>query len=156
VIPEMKSLRVSAPEKYSGEDDIETFDTWVTGLLQWYRVHNITGATKDSVKVDLCGTTLKGAASEYHSDEVEAWNRPNQHWLFGDPVCATYKRFIHEVTAQNAGVKFDHAIYSKSKGALAFYKTIRRTYGHPPQQIFYEKEIPQGTTDQHDRSFTQN
>ena len=77
MIPKMKSLRVSAPEKYSGEDDIETFDTWVTGLLWWYRVHNITGATKDSVRVDLCGTTLKKAPSEWYSDEVEAWNRPN-------------------------------------------------------------------------------
>ena len=76
-ISEMKSLRVSAPEKYSGEDDIEKFDTWVTGLLQWYWVHNITGATKDSVRVDLCGTTLKKAPSEWYSDEVEAWNRPN-------------------------------------------------------------------------------
>jgi hypothetical protein len=76
-MPEMKSLRVSAPEKYSGEDDIETFNTWVTGLLRWYWVHNITRTTKDSVRVDLCKTTLKGAASEWYSDEVEAWNRPN-------------------------------------------------------------------------------
>ena len=77
MIPEMKNLRVSALEKYSGEDDIQTFDAWITGLLQWYWVHNITGATKDSVRVNLCGTTLKGAASEWYSDEVEAWNRPN-------------------------------------------------------------------------------
>ena len=77
MIPEMKNLRVSAPEKYLGEDDIETFDIWVIGLLRWYQVHNITRATKDSVRVDLYGTTLKGAASEWYSDEVEAWNRPN-------------------------------------------------------------------------------
>jgi len=121
----MKNLRVSAPEKYSGEDDIETFDIWVIGLLRWYQVHNITRATKDSVRVDLCGTTLKGAASEWYSDEVEAWNRPNQHWFFEDLVCAMSKRFIHEVTVQNAGVKFDHAIYSKLKGALAFYNNLK-------------------------------
>ena len=77
MIPEVKNLRVSAPEKYSGEDDIETFDTWLTGLLWWYRVHNKTRATKDSVRVDLCRTTLKGATSKWYSNEVEAWNRPN-------------------------------------------------------------------------------
>ena len=41
MIPEMKNFRVAAPEKYSGEDDIKIFDTWITGLLWWYLVHNV-------------------------------------------------------------------------------------------------------------------
>jgi hypothetical protein len=36
MIPKMKNLRAAAPEKYSGEDDIEIFNTWITGLLWWY------------------------------------------------------------------------------------------------------------------------
>jgi len=150
----MKNPKVSAPDKYSGEDDIETFNTWITCLLRWYQVHNITRATKDSVRVDLCRTTLKGATSKWYLDEVEVWNRPNRHWFFEDLICAMYKRFIHEVTAQNASMKFDHVIYLKSKGTLAFYNDLKRYTGcmviHSPQQIFYEKEIPQGTTNRHD------
>ena len=58
-----------------------------------------------------------------------------------------YKRFIHEVTAQNAGVNFDHAVYSKSKGALAFYNDLKRYAGHmviPPDEYSMKKEFLKG------------
>jgi hypothetical protein len=32
-IPNVKNIRVSAPEKYSGEDNIKKFDTWLAELL---------------------------------------------------------------------------------------------------------------------------
>ena len=44
---DMKSIHISAPDKYSGKDDIEKFDVWLTGLLRWMRVHNVTGPNKD-------------------------------------------------------------------------------------------------------------
>ena len=52
-LPDIKNIRVSPPEKYSGEDDIEKFDTWIAGLLRWYQVYNVTGDKKDSMSVDL-------------------------------------------------------------------------------------------------------
>ena len=63
-LPDIKNIRVSAPEKYSGEDDIEVFDTWLNGLLRWFRVYNVTGDHKDSMRVDLCGTTLTGHGTQ--------------------------------------------------------------------------------------------
>jgi hypothetical protein len=62
-LPDIKNIRVSPPEKYAGEDDIEKFDTWLAGLLCWYRVYNVTGNKKDSMRVDLCGTTVTGLAA---------------------------------------------------------------------------------------------
>ena len=73
-VPDIKNIRVSAPEKYSGEDDIEVFDTWLNGLLRWFRVYNMTGSRKDATRVDLCGTTLTSLAATWYADEVEAWN----------------------------------------------------------------------------------
>ena len=35
-LPDIKNIRVSPPEKYSGEDNIEVFDTWLNGLLCWF------------------------------------------------------------------------------------------------------------------------
>ena len=35
-LPDIKNIRVSAPEKYCGEDDIEVFDTWLNRLLRWF------------------------------------------------------------------------------------------------------------------------
>ena len=69
-----KSIRISALEKYSGEDDIEKFDVWLTGLLRWMRVHNVTGPNKDTLRVDLCGTTPTSLAGTWYTDNVEAWN----------------------------------------------------------------------------------
>jgi hypothetical protein len=45
-LPDVKNIQVSPPEKYAGEDDIEKFKTWLTGLLCWFRVHNVTGAIR--------------------------------------------------------------------------------------------------------------
>jgi|SRR5882762_2240240 len=58
-----------------------------------------------------------------------------------------YKRFIHEVMAQNASVKFDHAIYLKSTGALAFYNGLKRYAGHmviPPNKYSMKKKFLKG------------
>ena len=64
-LPDIKNIRVSPPEKYSGEDDIEKFNTWLAGLLRWYRVYNVTGNEKDTMRVDLCGTTLTDLAATW-------------------------------------------------------------------------------------------
>jgi hypothetical protein len=125
-LPDIKNIRVSPPEKYSGEDDIEKFDTWLAGLLRWYRVYNVTGNKKDSMRVDLCGTSVTGLAATWYADEVEAWNRKTRSWNFEDLICAMYKRFIHEVTAQNAANSYKRTKFSRSKGALAFFNDLQR------------------------------
>jgi hypothetical protein len=37
-------------------------------------VYNITGNEKDTMRVDLCGTTLTDLAATWYADEVEVWN----------------------------------------------------------------------------------
>ena len=125
-LPDIKNIRVSPPEKYAGDDDIEKFDTWLAGLLRWYRVYNVTGNKKDSMRVDLCGTTVTGLAATWYADEVEAWNRKTRDWYFEDLICAMYKRFIHEVTAQNAANSYKRTKFSRTKGALAFFNDLQR------------------------------
>ena len=49
---DVKGIKVSPPEKYSGEDNIKVFDTWITGLLRWLRVQNVCGPRKDVLRVD--------------------------------------------------------------------------------------------------------
>ena len=125
-IPDVKNIQVSAPEKYSGEDDIKKFDTWLAGLLRWFRVYNVTGQEKDLLRVDLCGTTLSGLTAVWYADEVEAWNRKTKEWYFDELICALYKRFIHEVTAQNAANSYKKTKFSRAKGALAFFNDLQR------------------------------
>src|ERR1700720_4527177 len=101
------------------------FETWLTGLLQWFRVYNVTGNHKDSLRVDLCGTPLTRLAATWYADEVESWNRTTRVWLFEKLICHLYKQFIHEVTAQNTVTGYQKTKFSKPKGALANYNELK-------------------------------
>jgi hypothetical protein len=124
-LPDIKNIRVSPPEKYNREDDIKKFNTWLAGLLRWFRVYNVTRDYKDSMRVDLCGTTLAGLAATWYVVEVEVWNRRINKWIFEDLICELYKRFIHEATAQNAATSYQKTKYSCAKGALAFFNDLQ-------------------------------
>src|ERR1700729_3086394 len=142
-----KSIRISAPDKYSGEDDIEKFDVWLTGLLRWMRVHNVTGPNKDTLRVDLCSTTLTSLAATWYTDNVEAWNRKVKNWTFERLICELYKRFIHEVTAQNAATSYKKTRYSRVKGALAYYNDLRRHASRmvqPPDKYSLKRKFIEG------------
>ena len=41
-----KSIHISVPDRYSGKDEIEKFDVWLTELCRWMRVHNVTRPNK--------------------------------------------------------------------------------------------------------------
>src|ERR1700720_5030834 len=101
------------------------FETWLTGLLRWFRVYNVTGNHKYSLQVDLCGTTLTRLAATWYADKVESWNRTTRVWLFEELICHLYKRFIHEVTAQNVATSYQKTKFSKTKGALAYYNKLK-------------------------------
>ena len=114
--PISKNIQVSPPEKYGGDDDIEVFDTWLAGLLRWFRVYNVSRPQKDSVRVDITGTSLTGLAATWYVDEVEAWNQKTWEWSFENVICGLYKQFIHE----DKKTKF-----SRSKGALAYFNDLQ-------------------------------
>ena len=144
---DVKGIKVSPPEKYGGEDDIEIFDTWLAGLLRWLRVQNVCGSKKDTLRVDLCGTTLKGLAANWFAEEVESFNRPVVDWMFEEVVCALYKRFIHRVTAQNAADKYKKTKFSKADGALAFYNNMKRHANRmvqPPDEYSFKRDFLKG------------
>jgi hypothetical protein len=123
---DLKSIKISPPDSYGGEDDIEVFDNWIAGLLRWLRIQNVCGRQKDSLRIDLCGSTLKGLAADWFAEEVESFHRSIDIWQFEDVVCALYKRFIHRVTAQSAADKYKKTKFIKAEGALAFYNNLKR------------------------------
>jgi hypothetical protein len=79
-LPNIKNIWVSPPEKYGGDNDIEVFETWLSSLLRWFHVYNMTGPQKDSVRVDLSRTTLTGLATTWYTDEVKAWSQKTKEW----------------------------------------------------------------------------
>ena len=54
-------------------------------------MYNVTGDHKDSMRIDLCGTTLTGLTTTWYADEVEAWNQRTGRWYFEDLYVACIK-----------------------------------------------------------------
>ena len=49
-------LNISPPEEYSGSSDLEVYETFVTGILQWLKLHGLLGANYPETQVHFLGT----------------------------------------------------------------------------------------------------
>ena len=49
-------LNISPPEKYSGSSDLEVYETFVAGILQWLKLHGLLGAKYTKTQVQFLGT----------------------------------------------------------------------------------------------------
>src|SRR5882724_4774495 len=99
------------------------------------------------MRVDLCGTTLAGLAATWYVDKVKAWNQRTSKWYFKDLMCEIYKRFIHEVTAQNAATSYQKTKYLCAKGALAFFNDLQHHANcmvQPPDEYSMKRKFLQG------------
>ena len=59
IIVQMR-LNVSPPEEYSGSSDVEVYETFITGILQWLRLHGLLGVKYTETQVQFLGMQLKG------------------------------------------------------------------------------------------------
>ena len=73
-------LNISPPEEYSGSSDLEVYETFVTGILQWLNLHGLLGVKYTKTQVQFLGTQLKGNASEWFMRNVECPDRPIRDW----------------------------------------------------------------------------
>ena len=101
----------------------------------------------DSMRVDICGTTLTGLAVTWCTDKVEAWNRRTRKWYFEGLICSMYKHFIHEVTVQNMSNSYTRTKFSHNKRALAFYNELQCHASHivqPPDEYSIKRKFLKG------------
>ena len=49
-------LNISPPEEYSGSSDLEVYKTFVTGILQWLKLHGPLGVKYTETQVQFLGT----------------------------------------------------------------------------------------------------
>ena len=54
VIARMR-LDISPPEEYSGSSDLEVYETFVAGILQWVRLHGLLGVKYTKTQVQFLG-----------------------------------------------------------------------------------------------------
>ena len=73
-------LNISPPENYSGSSDLEVYETFITGILQWLRLHGLLGVKYTETQVQFLGIRLKGNASEWFTRNIECPDRPIRDW----------------------------------------------------------------------------
>ena len=73
-------LNISPPEEYSGNSDLEVYETFVAGVLRWLKLHGLLGAKYTKIQVQFFGTQPKGNASEWFMRNVERLHRLIRDW----------------------------------------------------------------------------
>ena len=146
-VPELKHVKPSPPEKYDGSDDTEVFEDWVKAVLRWMRILSLAGPALDSHRVLVLGTLLTGPALRWYNQEVAAPYRTERHWSFEKVMCAMYRRFIHQATAQEATAKFESVRYDARKGAAAYYGDLKHHASRmvlPPDEYTFRRRYMNG------------
>ncbi|KIJ51801.1 hypothetical protein M422DRAFT_244155 [Sphaerobolus stellatus SS14] len=64
-------VKVTPPDKYSGEQSFEALETFVKGLLWWLDMHSMLGPEAYRYQVSFLGTRLEGKALEWFNKMVE-------------------------------------------------------------------------------------
>ena len=106
VIAQMR-LNISPPEEYSGSSDLEVYETFVAGILQWLSLHALLGVKYTETQVQFLGTCFKGNASEWFTRNTERPDRPIRDWSLELVIEGLQKRFLNLLMHRQASNKFD-------------------------------------------------
>ena len=100
-------LNISLPEEYSGNSDLKVYEMFITGILQWLRLHGHLGVNYTKTQVQFLGTQLKCNASKWFTRNVECPRRPIKDWLLESVIEGLQKRFLNFLTHRQASNKFN-------------------------------------------------
>jgi len=114
-IPEIKGIKATPPEKYSGKNDLAIFETWLHDILRFMRIHRVCGPELDEERVILTGSYLSDIAATWFFDNVKSPSREIHDWTFIEVIFGLYKRFMTESSAQKANDAYEKVKFIKSK-----------------------------------------
>ncbi|KAG9098179.1 hypothetical protein FS749_004467 [Ceratobasidium sp. UAMH 11750] len=100
-------IKFNPPAKYNGGTELKTFEQWVLGLLQWFRLTKLLGPGFDNTCMDVIGNSCEGAAKDWFQHEVEASNRGPEGWTTLEVIHGLQRRFIMQRLAARAAQEFE-------------------------------------------------
>ena len=79
-IPTQMGSKMPPPEPYTGKPDLEQYQVFVAGLLQWFSMNQLLSSDTEStllVMQSKClGNCLQGNAQEWYVCNIELWDHP--------------------------------------------------------------------------------
>ena len=100
-------LDISPPEEYSGSLDLEVYETFVAGILQWLKLHGLLGVKYTETQVQFLGMRLKGNASEWFTRNIECPDRLIRDWSLELVIEGLQKQFLNSLMHRQALNKFN-------------------------------------------------
>ena len=70
IVVKMK-LNIPLPEEYSGSSELEVYETFIAGILQWLRLNGLLGEDHTEFQVEYLGIRLEGDALEWYTRNVK-------------------------------------------------------------------------------------
>jgi hypothetical protein len=151
-LPELKGIRAKLPDPYEGEDNFEWMDSWLQGLLRYFKIHRLTGAGKDRDRVLVTGTSLSGKAERWFSHEVECPTRITRDWTFESVVIGLFQAFITTATAQQAMERYMQVRFSRDEGVMGFHRDLLTWAGRLaqyPDPYSFKRRLLNGLPDEY-------
>jgi hypothetical protein len=102
------NIKVGPPPKYNGATDLKTFEQWVLGMVQWFRLHTLLGPgmESDCTRVNVIGYLCKEAACDWFHYEVETATGGPEAWTTLEVMQGLQARFITQRSAAEAAMEF--------------------------------------------------
>jgi len=88
--PEVKSMKITQPKAYKGQDNINIFNEWVNQVLCWFRIYKVTGPARDGDRVTYMGACLEDLAGQWFDQEVEGLDCMIHYWTFKGLICTLF------------------------------------------------------------------
>ncbi|KIJ30847.1 hypothetical protein M422DRAFT_267559 [Sphaerobolus stellatus SS14] len=100
-------VKVTPPDKYSGEQSFEALETFVKGLLQWLDMHSMLGPDAYKYQVPFLGTRLEGKALKWFDKTVEPRKYQGTPMDLEQVVTGLYGQYIPSLARREVSNKFD-------------------------------------------------
>ncbi|KIJ28415.1 hypothetical protein M422DRAFT_270274 [Sphaerobolus stellatus SS14] len=100
-------VKVTPPDKYSGEQSFEALETFVKGLLRWLDMHSMLGPDAYKYQVLFLGIRLEGKALRWFDKTVEPRKYQGTPMDLEQVVTGLYGQYIPSLARCEASNKFD-------------------------------------------------
>ena len=126
-------LNISPPEEYSGSSDLKVYETLITRILWWLRLHSLLAVKYTETQVQFLGTWLKGNASEWFTRNIECHGQPIRDWSLESVIKGLQKRFLNSLMHRQASNKFNMI----EQGQKTVWELIQELTKYTAQMVQY-------------------
>ena len=109
------------------------YETFVTGILQWLRLHSLLGVKYTETQVQFLGMQLKGNASKWFTRNIEHPDWPIRDWSLESVIEGLQKRFLNWVMHRQVSNKFD----TIEQGQKTVQELIQESTKYTAQMVQY-------------------